>query len=70
MTETRPLNLKMLDAHDMADNVKNLVEAVMMAKSDIDDTRQRRALDSLLFITLEKVADLIQHIEDMRGEMK
>jgi len=57
----------LLDAMDKLNHAKQLFEATLMAVSDIEDERQRNALDGLLQDALEDMKHGLEMVEKVRA---
>ncbi|MBY5579594.1 hypothetical protein [Rhizobium leguminosarum] len=65
-----PLRLQLGHISDLASNIGSMIDAIDMAISDIDDSRQRNAMATLCDVVMDKMDDLKKQINAVREELR
>ena len=66
MSAERSTKLKIIDAQDLLSEVKNLTEAVYMAAASIGDRDQMSAIQAVLHVAQQRLADADTILEDLK----
>lgn len=64
----REHSTKLIDVSDLLAEVRDLVEAVFMAATDISDRKQQSAIQRVCDIADKRIEDISLILVDLRGE--